>query len=170
MRSRDLQGLQRQPSKGCGAPAGMDAESGAFRNRLPSPTLLRRGPYQYSTAQWIDSDRRQSPRFAARPPRQSSALVPVPFAHRASAGQRVHVNDNGSILVHFGHLWNFEEHLQTPKRIGRTRSKQVGHDRPEFVHNISNRETIYEEVTERVASRCEVQCILMAAMKRRRLG
>lgn len=44
-----------------------------------------------------------------------------------------------------------------------------GHDSPVFVHNIIARDTVDEMVMERVESKLEVQDILLAAMKRRRL-
>ena len=108
-------------------------------------------------------------RLAAGLPRQSGALIRVLFAHPASAGPGLTMRDGGNILAYFGHSWNLEKRMQIVERIGPTRQKQVGHDQTVFLHNIIDRDTIDGEVSERVATKREVQDIQMDAMKRRRL-
>ena len=93
--------------------------------------------------------------------------IPVLFAHPASAGHGLNLQDGGNILVFFGHNWNLEERLQIIERIGPVRQKQAGHDRPVFIHNIIARDTVDEMVIERVETKREVQDILLAAMKRK---
>lgn len=95
--------------------------------------------------------------------------IPVLFAHPASTGHGLNLQDGGNILVFFGHDWNLENRLQIIERIGPTRQKQAGHDRPVFIHNIIARDTVDEMVLERVNTKREVQDILLDAMKRRRL-
>ena len=93
--------------------------------------------------------------------------VPVLFAHPASAGHGLNLQDGGNILVYYGHWWNLEERMQILERIGPTRQAQAGHNRPVFVHNIIARDTVDEDVIARVDSKREVQEILLDAMKRR---
>lgn len=93
--------------------------------------------------------------------------IPVLFAHPASAGHGLNLQDGGNILVYFGHWWNLEERMQILERIGPTRQKQAGYDRPVFVHNLIARDTVDEDVIARVESKREVQDILLDAMKRR---
>lgn len=98
----------------------------------------------------------------------NAGKIPVLFAHPASAGHGLNLQDGGNILVYFSHWWNLEERMQILERVGPTRQMQAGHDRPVFVHNIIARDTVDEMVMERVESKREVQDILLAAMKRRR--
>jgi SNF2 family DNA or RNA helicase len=98
----------------------------------------------------------------------NAGQIPVLFAHPASAGHGLNLQDGGNILVFFGLNWNLEEHLQIAERIGPTRQMQSGYDRPVFIHRIIVRDTVDELVLERLESKREVQDILMAAMKRRK--
>jgi len=98
----------------------------------------------------------------------NAGRIPVLFAHPASAGHGLNLQDGGNILVFFGHWWNLEERLQIIERIGPTRQMQAGHDRPVFIHNIIARDTVDELVIERVETKREVQDILLDAMKTRR--
>jgi len=93
--------------------------------------------------------------------------IPLLFAHPASAGHGLNLQDGGNILVFFAHDWNLENRLQIIERIGPTRQMQAGHDRPMFIHNIIARDTVDEMVIERVESKREVQDILLAAMKQK---
>jgi len=97
----------------------------------------------------------------------NAGRIPVLFAHPASAGHGLNLQDGGNILVYFSHWWNLEERQQILERVGPTRQKQAGYDRPVFVYNIIARDTVDEDVIERVESKREVQDILLAAMKRR---
>jgi SNF2 family DNA or RNA helicase len=93
------------------------------------------------------------------------------FGHPASIGHGVDgLQEHCNILVYFGHWWNLEERAQILERIGPTRQMQAGHKRPVFVHNIIARQTVDEDVIERVESKREVQDILLTAMKRRGLA
>jgi SNF2 family DNA or RNA helicase len=93
--------------------------------------------------------------------------IPVLFAHPASAGHGLNLQDGGNILVFFGHNWNLEERLQIIERIGPTRQLQAGHDRPVFIYNILARDTVDELVLARCESKREVQDILLEAMKKK---
>lgn len=96
--------------------------------------------------------------------------VPVLFAHPASAGHGLNLQDGGNILVFFGHNWNLEEFQQIIERIGPTRQMQAGHNRPVFIYHIVARDTVDELVMTRRDSKREVQDLLLEAMKRRRTG
>lgn len=97
----------------------------------------------------------------------NAGRIPVLFAHPASAGHGLNLQDGGNILAFFGLNWNLEERLQILERIGPVRQLQAGHDRPVFIHNILARDTVDELVLERIETKREVQDILLAAMKRR---
>lgn len=93
--------------------------------------------------------------------------IPVLFAHPASAGHGLNLQDGGNILAFFGMNWNLEERLQIIERIGPTRQAQAGHDRPVFIHNIVAADTVDELVLARVESKREVLDLLLGAMKRK---
>lgn len=95
----------------------------------------------------------------------NAGKIPVLFAHPASAGHGLNLQDGGNILVFFGHDWNLENRLQIIERIGPTRQMQAGHDRPMFIHNIIACDTVDEMVLERVETKRAVQDILLDAMK-----
>ena len=97
----------------------------------------------------------------------NAGRIPVLFAHPASAGHGLNLQDGGNILAFFGHWWNLEEYQQIIERIGPTRQAQAGHDRPVFIHHIVAADTVDEMVMARRDSKAEVQDILMQAMKRK---
>ena len=97
----------------------------------------------------------------------NAGKIPLLFAHPASAGHGLNLQDGGNILVFFGLNWNLEERLQIIERIGPTRQAQAGHDRPVFIHNIIAADTVDELVLARVETKREVLDILLEAMKRR---
>jgi SNF2 family DNA or RNA helicase len=98
----------------------------------------------------------------------TAGKIPVLFAHPASAGHGLNLQDGGNILVFFSPNWNLEEHLQIIERIGPTRQLQAGYDRPVFIHRIIARDTVDELVLERLTTKRRVQDILLDAMKKRR--
>ena len=97
----------------------------------------------------------------------NAGKIPVLFAHPASAGHGLNLQDGGNILVFFGHDWNLEYRLQIIERIGPTRQLQAGHDRPMYIYNIIAADTVDEMVIERVETKRSVQDILLDAMKSR---
>lgn len=98
----------------------------------------------------------------------NAGKIPVMFAHPASAGHGLNLQDGGNIVVFFSVNWNLEEHLQIIERIGPTRQLQAGYDRPVFIYRIIAKDTVDELVLERLETKREVQDILMSAMKRRK--
>ena len=100
----------------------------------------------------------------------NAGKIPVLFAHPASAGHGLNLQDGGNILVFYGLDWNLELYQQIIGRIGPLRQKQSGYDRPVFVYHIIARGTIEIDVLERLRSKRSVQDILLAAMERDALG
>lgn len=88
------------------------------------------------------------------------------FAHPASAGHGLNLQDGGNILVFFGHWWSLEEYQQIVERIGPTRQMQAGHNRPVFIHHLVAADTVDEMVMARRESKRGVQDLLLEAMKR----
>lgn len=97
----------------------------------------------------------------------NAGKIPVLFAHPASAGHGLNLQDGGNILAMFGHWWNLEEYQQIVERIGPTRQAQAGHNRPVFIHHIVAAGTVDELVMARRESKREVQDLLLEAMKHR---
>jgi SNF2 family DNA or RNA helicase len=96
----------------------------------------------------------------------NAGKIPVLFAHPASAGHGLNLQDGGNIIVFFSVNWNLEEHQQIIERIGPTRQMQAGHNRPVFIHYILANDTVDFDVLERLESKRSVQDILLQAMKR----
>ncbi|MGY0332370.1 DEAD/DEAH box helicase [Xylella fastidiosa subsp. fastidiosa] len=96
--------------------------------------------------------------------------IPVLFAHPASAGHGLNLQDGGNILAFFGHWWDLEQYQQIIERIGPTRQAQAGHKRPVFIHHIVAAGTVDELVMARRESKREVQDLLLEAVKRRETG
>ncbi|MBG6243626.1 MAG: DEAD/DEAH box helicase, partial [Candidatus Symbiopectobacterium sp. Dall1.0] len=99
----------------------------------------------------------------------NAGKIPVLFAHPASAGHGLNMQDGGNILVFFSHWWDLEQYQQIIERIGPTRQIQAGHNRPVFIHHIIAADTVDELVMQRRDSKREVQDILLEAMKKRGL-
>lgn len=98
----------------------------------------------------------------------NAGKIPILFAHPASAGHGLNLQDGGNILVFFGHWWDLEQYQQIAERIGPVRQLQAGYKRPVFIHHIIARDTVDELVMARRDTKREVQDILLEAMKRRK--
>lgn len=97
----------------------------------------------------------------------NAGKIPVLFAHPASAGHGLNLQDGGNILAFYGHWWDLEQYQQIIERIGPTRQAQAGHDRPVFIHHIVAADTVDELVMARRESKREVQDLLLESMKRK---
>lgn len=95
----------------------------------------------------------------------NAGRIPLMFAHPASAGHGISLQDGGNIIVFFGLWWDLEQDEQVIERIGPTRQVQSGHNRPVFVHRIVTRGTIDELVLARLRTKASVQSLLLDAMK-----
>lgn len=100
----------------------------------------------------------------------NAGKISLLFAHPASAGHGLNLQDGGNIIAFFGLDWNLELYLQIIERIGPLRQKQSGYDRPVFVYHIIARGTIEVDVLERLRSKRSVQDVLLAAMERDAAG
>jgi len=96
----------------------------------------------------------------------NAGKIPLLFAHPASAGHGLNLQDGGHHLAFFGHWWNLEEFQQIIERVGPTRQAQAGHNRPVFIYHIVATDTVDEMVMARRESKREVQDLLLEAMKR----
>lgn len=97
----------------------------------------------------------------------NAGKIPILFAHPASAGHGLNLQDGGNILAFFGHWWNLEEYQQIIERIGPARQAQSGYNRPVFIHHIVTKGTMDEMVMLCRDSKREVQDLLLEAMKQR---
>jgi SNF2 family DNA or RNA helicase len=97
----------------------------------------------------------------------NAGKVPVLFAHPASAGHGLNLQDGGNIVAYFSIDWNMENHLQILERIGPTRQLQSGYDRPVFVYFILARDTVDEQIKDRLEGKGTVQQLLLDSMKRK---
>lgn len=93
--------------------------------------------------------------------------IPILFAHPASAGHGLNLQHGSNIIAFFNISWNLEEHLQVIQRLGPVRQMQSGYNRPVFIHYILARDTIDEQVMERLQTKRKIQDILLDAMKAR---
>jgi SNF2 family DNA or RNA helicase len=98
----------------------------------------------------------------------NAGRIPVLFAHPASAGHGLNLQDGGNIIVFFGLWWNLEEHEQIIERIGPTRQAQSGYNRPVYVHRIVAQGTVDTLVLARLKTKASVQSLLLEAMKGQR--
>ncbi len=96
----------------------------------------------------------------------NAGKVPVLFVHPKSAGHGLNLQDGSNVLVFFNIDFNLEEHLQVIERIGPMRQKQAGHARPVFLHYILARDTIDEQIFERLTTKKSVMDVFLDAMKR----
>lgn len=97
----------------------------------------------------------------------NAGKIPILFAHPASAGHGLNLQDGGNILVFFSHWWDLEQYQQIIERIGPTRQIQAGYNRPVFIHHLIAASTMDEVVMERRNSKREIQDLLLEAMKRK---
>ncbi|MBS0859600.1 DEAD/DEAH box helicase [Providencia rettgeri] len=97
----------------------------------------------------------------------NAGKIPILFAHPASAGHGLNLQDGGNILVFFSHWWDLEQYQQIIERIGPTRQIQAGYNRPVFIHHLIAAGTMDEVVMERRNSKREIQDLLLEAMKKK---
>lgn len=93
--------------------------------------------------------------------------IPILLAHPASAGHGLNLQYGGNHIVFFSSNWNLEEDQQIIERIGPVRQLQAGFNRPAFIYRIVARDTVEEDVIERLETKASVQAMLMKAMRRK---
>ncbi len=97
----------------------------------------------------------------------NAGRISMLLAHEQSAGHGLNLQHGGNILVRFGLGWSLEGYEQILERIGTRRQAQSGYDRPVYDHHILARDTLDEDVLERLRSKRSVQEVLLEAMRRR---
>ncbi len=107
----------------------------------------------------IDSDPKTIKRWNA-------GKIPLLFVNPKSAGHGLNLQDGSNILVFYSYDWNLEEHLQVIERIGPVRQLQAGHNRPVFIYYLTAKDTIDEQVLERLQTKRSIQEVLLDAMNR----
>ena len=96
--------------------------------------------------------------------------IPILLLHPASCGHGIDGLQNATnTIVFFSLDWSHELREQTIARIGAVRQKQAGFNRPVFIHQIAVRDSIDEDIMERVATKKSVEEILKAGLARRNL-
>ena len=98
--------------------------------------------------------------------RWNAGKIPILFAHPASAGHGLNLQDGGNIIAIFGHWWDLEQYQQIIERIGPTRQLQAGHNRPVYIYNIRASGTIDDVVIERRINKRKIQDLLLEASTR----
>jgi hypothetical protein len=100
----------------------------------------------------------------------NAGRIPILFAHPASAGHGLNLQHGSNILAFFGLWWDLELHEQIIERIGPTRQKQSGYDRPVFVHYLAAKGTVDELVLARLKTKASVQSLLLEGMEAFKTG
>lgn len=97
----------------------------------------------------------------------NAGKIPILFAHPASCGHGLNLQDGGNIVAFVDHDWNLENFQQIIERIGPVRQLQAGHNRPVFIYYIIATDTVDEVVMDSRKSKARVQDLLLQALKRR---
>jgi SNF2 family DNA or RNA helicase len=97
----------------------------------------------------------------------NDGLIPILFAHPASAGHGLNLQYSCNVLVFFSIGWNLEHHEQIIERIGPLRQKQAGFDRPVYIHYILTKDTIEDIVKSRLETKSDVQQTLLNYLNRK---
>lgn len=98
--------------------------------------------------------------------RWNKGEIPILFAHPASAGHGLNLQDGGNILAIFGHWWDLEQYQQIVERIGPVRQAQSGYNRPVYIYHIIAAGTIDETIVARRENKREIQDLLLESAKR----
>lgn len=93
--------------------------------------------------------------------------IPLMFIHPASGGHGLSLQHGGSIIVFFSCGWNLEHHDQVIERIGPTRQKQSGYNRPVFIYYLMAEGTIDYKILKRMRTKAKIQDILMEGLRMR---
>lgn len=91
--------------------------------------------------------------------------IPILFAHPASAGHGLNLQDGGRIMVLFSPWWDLEQYQQIIERIGPVRQTQAGHPRAVYIYQITARNTLDSAVLQRLEQKATIQDALMNALK-----
>lgn len=93
----------------------------------------------------------------------NAGRIPLMAVHPASAGHGVNLQHGGRAMCHFTLNWDLELRQQISERIGPVRQKQAGFDRAVLHYNLIAKDTLDQEVYDRLTSKASVQESLMKA-------
>lgn len=97
----------------------------------------------------------------------NSGKIAMGLVHPMSAGHGLNLQYGGHHIVHFSKWWALEVFQQVNERLGPLRQLQAGFDRPVYHHHITVRNTVDEQVMDRLDGKGTVQEILRRAMTRK---
>lgn len=97
--------------------------------------------------------------------RWNNGEIPGLLLHPLSAGHGLNLQHGGNVLVWFGPNWSLELTQQTNERIGPTRQKQSGYDRPSIYYEIFVEDTVDEMVIRRLQGKSDIQQSLLNALR-----
>ena len=92
--------------------------------------------------------------------RWNSGLIPILFAHPASAGHGLNLQHGGNIIVWFGLTWSLELYQQFNARLHRQ-----GQDKPVRVFHIAARNTADSSVLKALRSKKATQDMLLSVVE-----
>lgn len=92
--------------------------------------------------------------------RWNNGDVPLLFAHPASAGHGLNLQDGGHIIVWFGLPWSLELYQQANNRLYR-----MGQEHPVIIHHIVAEHTLDEKVMSALTDKAATQKSLLDALK-----
>lgn len=92
--------------------------------------------------------------------RWNDGEVPLLFAHPASAGHGLNLQDGGHIIVWFGLPWSLELYQQANNRLYR-----MGQEHPVVIHHIVAEHTLDEKVMSALTDKAATQKSLLDALK-----
>jgi SNF2 family DNA or RNA helicase len=96
--------------------------------------------------------------------------IPILFIHPASGGHGVDgFQDVTNIIVFFSVDWSWELHAQVTARIGAVRQLQAGFKRPVFIHQIIAKDTVDEDILNRLESKMTIENALKRGLAKRGL-
>jgi SNF2 family DNA or RNA helicase len=97
----------------------------------------------------------------------NAGCIPLLLLQPQAGGHGTNLQHGGRTMVFFSPLWDLELRLQVAERIGPVRQAQAGYDRAVLHYDIVAKDTLDEEVLERLVSKRSVQEALMSARAHR---
>lgn len=97
----------------------------------------------------------------------NAGKIPMLVLHPASAGHGLNLQYGGHHLAFYSTWWDLELNDQVMERIGPVRQVQAGFNRPVVYHYLVAKETIDEDVNERIHTKRSVQDAIRARAMRR---
>lgn len=90
--------------------------------------------------------------------------IPMLLVHPASAGHGLNLQHGSNKMVLFTPDWNYELYAQVIERIGTTRQKQSGYDRPVYIYRLFARGTWDEVILANLGKKYQTSEIVKAAL------